>query len=147
VDLTASLEAPHPPEAVFPWVAELDRYPAWLDIVPRAVRVELPDGDDTWLVWLRARLGPLARSKRLRMRRVALEVPRSVRFERAEDDGRDHSAWVLDAAVEPTEAGSRLTVRLHYDGGLLGPVVERLLADEIERSRERLLACLATDAA
>jgi hypothetical protein len=149
VDLTVSLDAPHPPDAVFPWVAELDRYPAWLDIVPRAVRLELPDGDDTWLVWLRARLGPLARSKRLRMRRVAVDVPRSVRFERAEDDDRDHSAWVLDVTVEPLEAGaaSRLTVQLHYGGGLLGPVVERLLADEIDRSRQRLLACLATDAA
>ena len=36
MDVTATLDAPHPPEAVFAWVADLDRYPAWLDIVPKA---------------------------------------------------------------------------------------------------------------
>jgi hypothetical protein len=30
-------------------------------------------------------------------------------------------------------------MRLHYGGSLVGPVVERLLADEIRRSRPRLL--------
>ena len=138
MDLTATLDAPYPPEAVFPWVAELDRYPAWLDIVPRAV----VEGEDVWLVWLRARLGPLARSKRLRMRRVTHHPARAVRFEREETDGRDHSAWVLDATLDPTADGTRLTVRLHYDGGLLGPLVEHLLTDEVERSRQRLLTCL-----
>jgi hypothetical protein len=140
VDVTATLDAPYPPDAVFAWVADLDRYPAWLDIVPRAAL----DGDDAWLVVLRGRLGPLARSKRLRMRRVALDAPRSVRFERDERDGRHHSPWVLAAEVEPIESGSRLTMRLHYGGSLFGPVLERLLGDEIERSRSRLLDHLAT---
>ena len=36
--------------------------------------------------------------------------------------------------------GSRLTVHLHYGGGLWGPVLERLLTDAVERSRARLLA-------
>jgi hypothetical protein len=135
VDVTATLDAPHPPDAVFAWVADLDRYPAWLDIVPKAT----PDGDDAWLVFLRGRLGPLARSKRLRMARVAVEEPYTVRFERDERDGRHHSQWVLQAEVTPVDGGSRLTMRLHYGGSLLGPVVERLLGDEIERSRGRLL--------
>lgn len=138
MDVTATLDAPHPPEAVFAWVADLDRYPAWLDIVPRAAA----DGDGSWLVWLRGRLGPLARSKRLRMRRVALDAPRTVRFERDEQDGRHHSAWVLEAEVTPTDEGSRLTMHLHYGGSLFGPVLERVLGDEIERSRTRLLAQL-----
>jgi hypothetical protein len=135
VDVTATLDAPHPPDAVFAWVADLDRYPAWLDIVPKAT----PDGDDAWLVFLRARLGPLARSKRLRMARVAAEGPYTVRFERDERDGRHHSPWVLEAEVTPVDGGSRLTMRLHYGGSLFGPVLERLLGDEIERSRGRLL--------
>jgi hypothetical protein len=139
VDVTATLDAPYPPEAVFAWVAELDRYPAWLDIVPRAT----PDGEDVWQVDLRGRLGPLARSKRLRMARVHLDPPRTVRFERQEVDGRRHSPWVLDAEVEAVEAGSKLTVHLHYGGSLFAPVLERLLGDEIEQSRGRLLALLA----
>jgi hypothetical protein len=31
-------------------------------------------------------------------------------------------------------------MRLHYGGSLVGPVVERLLADEIRQSKPRLLA-------
>lgn len=139
MDVTATLDAPHPPGEVFAWVADLADYPRWLEIVPRAEA----DGEGAWLVWLRGRLGPLARSKRLRMRRVVLDVPRAVRFEREEGDGRSHSPWVLDARVEPVAGGSRLTMHLHYGGGLLGPVVERLLGDEIERSKARLLALLA----
>jgi hypothetical protein len=142
MDLTVELEAPYAPEVVFPWVAELDRYPAWLEIVPRAA----PDGSATavWQVDLRGRLGPLARRKRLRMARTELDAPRRVRFERAELDGRQHAAWILEATVEATSEGSRLTMGLHYGGSLFAPVLERLLADEVEQSRERLLALLAT---
>lgn len=139
MDVTADLEAPYAPAAVFEWVADLGRYPDWLEIVPRAQ----PDGDGAWSVDLRGRLGPLARSKRLRMARTVLDEPRRVRFERDERDGRHHSAWVLEAVVEPLEAGTRLTMHLHYGGTLFGPVLERLLRDEIERSRIRLLDRLA----
>jgi hypothetical protein len=144
VELTVALEAPHPPETVFPWVAELDRYPAWLEIVTKAVP---GDAVEAWQVDLRGRLGPLARSKRLRMVRTAFDAPRRVRFERAELDGREHAAWVLEADLEPAVGGSRLRMRLHYGGALFGPVLERLLADEIERSGQRLLSVLAANAA
>ena len=137
--MTAELDAPCPPEVLFGWVSDLGRYPQWLDIVPRAVPIE----DGVWSVDLRGRLGPFARSKRLRMERtVCDEAAGRARFERAERDGRSHSPWVLTAEVAATEDGSRLTMRLHYGGGLFGPVVERLLSDEIERSRPRLLACV-----
>jgi hypothetical protein len=138
VDVTADLDAPHEPARVFALVQDLTRYPTWLDIVPRVV----PEGDGAWLVDLRGRLGPFARSKRLRMVRTADEAPNHVRFEREERDGRSHSPWVLDASVEPRGDGSRLTMHLHYGGGLFGPVLERLLRDEVERSRPRLLRAL-----
>ena len=48
-------------------------------------------------------------------------------------------AWRLSASVHPTHAGSRLVMGLHYGGALWGPVIERLLTDEIEGSRPRLL--------
>jgi len=138
VDVTADLDAPHAPAVVFALVEDLERYPSWLDIVPRVV----PEHDGAWLVDLRGRLGPFARSKRLRMVRTAHEAPRRVRFERDERDGRSHSPWILDATVEPRDGGSRLTMHLHYGGGLFGPVLEKVLRDEIERSRPRLLAAL-----
>lgn len=138
MDVTADLDAPHPPARVFALVEDLTRYPEWLDIVPKVV----PAGGDAWQVDLRGRIGPFARSKRLRMVRSRHEPPTTVRFERAEADGREHSPWVLNATVEPRGDGSRLTMHLHYGGGLFGPVLERVLRDEIERSRPRLLRVL-----
>jgi carbon monoxide dehydrogenase subunit G len=135
MDLAATLDAPCSPGELFAWVDDLERYPAWHTIVTRAV----PDGDAAWTVDLRGRVGPLARSKRLRMERVALEPDRLAVFQRAERDGRHHADWVLRAAVEPSGDGSRLVMDLHYGGGLWGPVLERLLRDEIEQSRRRLL--------
>jgi hypothetical protein len=67
------------------------------------------------------------------------------RFERLEHDGRDHSPWVLEAGVQPTsDVASRLTMHLHYGGGMFGPVVENLLQEEIRRSRTRLLSVIGT---
>ncbi len=142
MDVTARLAAPCPPGVLFEVVADLGTYPDWLDIVTKAVPADgAPDGGDAaWSVDLRGRLGPLARSKRLRMVRTAYEAPHEVRFERREHDGRRHSAWVLRASVVADDATSMLTMHLHYGGGLAGPVVERLLAEEIERSAPRLAA-------
>ena len=142
MDVTADLVAPCPPDRLFGWVDDLGRYPEWLDIVPRASSAE-PHADDpgpAWSVDLRGRLGPLARSKRLRMVRTAHDAPRRVRFERREHDGRRHSSWILEADVVADEGGSRLTMHLHYGGSLMVPLVQRLLADEIRRSKPRLLA-------
>ena len=77
MDVTATLDAACSIEALRTWVRDLDRYPAWLSIVPRADRQPAPaegradaDGHPAWAVELRAKLGPLARSKRLRMVRT-----------------------------------------------------------------------------
>ena len=142
MDVTADLVAPCPPAALFAWVEDLGRYPQWLDIVPRAEAVEAQEGDPgpAWSVDLRGRLGPFARSKRLRMVRTVHEPMDRVRFERLEHDGRQHAGWVLSAEVAAVDGGSRLSMHLHYGGGLGGPLVERLLTDEITQSKPRLLA-------
>ena len=85
------------------------------------------------------------RSKRLRMVRTVRDAPNQARFERVEHDGREHSSWVLDAAVTETGAASRLTMRLHYGGRLWVAALDRLLTDEIERSRPRLLARVTSE--
>ena len=158
VDVTVSLDAGCPPERFRPWVRDLDQYPQWLSIVPRADREKhgaraaderaaddegaaAPSLDEqpAWAVELRAKLGPLARSKQLRMVRT-VDDAEHVRFERREHDGRDHSPWVLDAEIHPTEIGSRLTMTLHYGGKFGGGVLERLLTEEIETSKPRLRA-------
>jgi len=145
--VTASLDAPCPPDRLREWVDDLERYPAWLSIVPRADRDAFEaDGDQppSWSVELRATLGPLARSKRLRMVRT-VDEPGHLRFERRETDGRQHSPWVLDATIETRDGGaaSRLVMNLHYGGSFGGNLLERLLGDEIERSKPRLLELVA----
>ncbi len=146
MDVNIDLEAPCRPEVLFAWVDDLARYPRWLDLVPRAEPATAVEGDPgpAWLVDLRARLGPLARSKRLRMVRSVHQPSRRARFERLEHDGCDHSSWVLEATVAPAGKGkSCLTMHLHYSGGLFGPVLEKVLHDDVARSRPRLLALVA----
>jgi hypothetical protein len=142
VDVTATLDAPCSAETLFPWVADLGCYPQWLEIVPRAVADDNGDAD-AWTVDLRGRLGPFARSKRLRMVRTTIAEPTRVRFERQERDGKSHSPWVLDVSVEPARDASRLVMHLHYGGSLWGPVLEHMLGDEIERSKPRLIDLVA----
>lgn len=144
VDITAEVELPASVEQVRRLICDLDRYPAWLSIVERAEQVAIEPA--AWAVELRARVGPLARSKRLRMVRT-LDEAGHLRFERSEQDARRHSPWTLDAHLSPTETGTCLVMVLHYGGGFGGGVVERLLGDEIERSKERLRSLLEADAA
>jgi hypothetical protein len=66
VDVTATLDAPCGADELFSWVDDLNRYAQWLSIIANVTA----DGDDTWMVDLRGRVGPFARSKRLRMRRT-----------------------------------------------------------------------------
>lgn len=145
MDITATLAAECTPEELYRWVGSLDTYDQWLEIVPRTERApEAPDDPGpAWFVTLRGRLGPLARSKRLRMVRTQEEAPGRVRFERRETDGRDHAAWVLAATVTGDGSTATLTMDLHYGGTLWVPLLDRLLTNEIEASRSRLRALVA----
>jgi hypothetical protein len=110
-------------------------------LVHAAERVDDPQGRPAWTVQLRARVGPLARSKRLRMVRSEAVPGRLVVFERAELDGRVHARWALRAEIEPTPGGSELTMRLSYSGSLwTGGLLDRVLEDEIRRGSASLIA-------
>ena len=136
MDLSADLTAACPPEELFGWVADLSTYPRWLGLVER---VEAEDGTDgAWIVDIGARIGPFARSKRLRMVQVTHDAPSRVVFERREVDGHDHGSWRMTAEVAADGDASHLTIDLHYGGSLWGPVLEPVLAAEVERSRVRL---------
>jgi hypothetical protein len=146
VDFSATMQAPCSADALFREVEDLAGYPSWLSIVTRAEPVPAEVGDvgpgsgPAWSVELRGRIGPLARSKRLRMVRTRHDRGRVVRFERRETDGRHHAPWVLDATVTPIDdQASELEMSLHYGGSFGGGLIEKLLADEIEASRPRLV--------
>jgi hypothetical protein len=151
VDVNAAMDAPCRPEALFALVDHLDRYPEWMSLVHR-VEPEPADaeGRPAWTVELRARVGPLARSKRLRMVRTRHVAPTEVVFERVELDGRRHAPWVLRAqvsvGVRAEGEASRLAMSLHYGGALwTGGLLERVLTDQISDGRQRL-ATLVTAA-
>ena len=145
MDVAASLDAPCTAARLFGFVDELDDYPAWMPLAHRvepAPPVPADDGRPAWDVELRARVGPLARSKRLRMVRTTHDpASGTVVFDRHELDGRPHSPWVLRADVVAEHVGgSRLDMHLHYGGALwTGGLIERVLADQISAGRERLL--------
>ncbi len=139
VQSTVSLDAST--VAVFPFVANLDRYSDWMPLVHRA----RPDGDGAWLVELRAKVGPLARSKRLRMARNELVTPSSVHddgkvvFARSEVDGKKHSPWILTVHVHAVGESSRVDVDLEYQGSLwTGGILEQVLHHNIDAGREGL---------
>ncbi len=148
--MVAEVSTVAPAAALHAVVADLGTYPEWLDIVAAADPLgQSDDAAPAWSVVLQARVGPLRRSKRLRMVRT-IDSPSELCFERRELDGRSHSAWRLHATIEEIDAasgsdgaGSRLTMRLHYGGSLWIPVLDRLLTEEIRRSRTRLIELLA----
>lgn len=145
MDLTAELDAACEPDELFAWVADLATYPRWLGLVER---VDAEPGDErAWIVDLGARVGPFARSKRLRMVEVERIEGRRVVFERRELDGRDHGAWQMTADLDPDGATTHLAMHLHYGGRLWGPVLEPVLSAEVDRSRERLRALVEGSAA
>jgi hypothetical protein len=147
VDVTAELDAPVAAAAVYVWVADLERYPQWLEIVTRADAADAHPGDagPAWFVQLRGKIGPLSRSKRLRMVRTVADEPHAVTFERRETDGQTHSPWVLRATIDERDGESHLSMSLHYGGGLFEPIVERLLSREIDDARNRLADLITAD--
>jgi len=145
MDLVASVEVPVSVEKLFDYVADLANYSSWLEFVHKVELVgESTETDTTWLVELRAKLGVLARSKRLRMTRTLCEHPKLVVFERREQDSRRHSEWILRATVSQTATGAKLETNLHYSGNLFtGGMLERALSDQIATGREKLIQQLS----
>jgi hypothetical protein len=149
MELLVEVVLPGSPDEVAPWVNALDAYPQWMSLVHRAV----PETDQpAWTVDLRARIGPLARSKRLRMLRTMSEAGRA-RFERRELDGRQHGIWVMDAEWAPIDTSTvqrpetRLVVRLDYQGAQWASgLVDRVLHDGIEQAKSRLVQLISDGA-
>ena len=133
-------------------VSDLTTYPQWLELVHHAEAVDpSPEAPDevAWSITLRARIGPLARSKRLRMVRTVHDGSR-VRFERRELDDRDHSAWIMAAEVAPAEEGpwrSQVTLELCYAGSLWSGLLDGVLQAAADDATDRLQAYVATASA
>lgn len=151
MEIQRELVATCPASTLFAYVEDLDEYTAWMPLVHSA---DFIAAESAWNVELRAKVGPFARSKRLRMVRAVHEPNREVIFERVETDGRHHAPWVMRALLEEIESGNgtqpsdrrtRLTMTLKYGGSLwTGGVMERVLDDQVRRGSEALLELVAT---
>jgi hypothetical protein len=139
VDIRVDVNLPCSAKELLPFIDDLAQYPSWMGLVHTVV----PEGEGVWQVELRGKIGPFARSKRLRMMQVETSEPHHIRFERQENDGRSHSDWVLDAQVTEVGSASTLNMTLRYSGRLFSSVVERALHDEIEASKQRLRELVA----
>jgi hypothetical protein len=135
-------EAPGSAAGLYGVLADLTTYPEWLELVHRVEPAEQADGDQGPAFWvdLRGRIGPLARSKRLRMVRHVHVPDQRVAFSRRELDGRRHSSWDLAAEVRPAGDGWEVRVDLRYDGRLWSESLESLLTAHVERAAPRLVA-------
>jgi hypothetical protein len=135
---------PGPPERAFALVDDLNAYPAWMDLVHEVSSAPTTDDRPVWDVVIQARVGPFARSKRLRMVRTTHDPVQRVVFERHEVDGRRHSPWRLAADLRPhasADGGTKLTMTLNYGGNLwTGAVLQRVLDDHVERGAAALRA-------
>ena len=99
MDITASLEAPCAADQLFELVDDLSTYPQWNGLVHSAVAE--PGDDPVWDVQLRARLGPLARSKRLRMVRTVRDAEALTRHVRTRS-GRRSKPFAVGALAPPS---------------------------------------------
>jgi hypothetical protein len=134
----ATLVAPTSLTAIRPFVSDLGEYQRWMPLVHKATTA----GPGAWDVELRAKLGPFARSKRLRMERTT-DSPQLIVFERREKDGREHAPWRMTCALIESHEEITLRVELFYGGALwTGGLLEKVLVDHIESGRENLMALI-----
>lgn len=132
---SSSVDIHAPMEAVRPFVEDLSSYPSWMPMVHQVSSLE----DGVWSVELRAKVGVFARSKALRMRRTMNEENIIV-FERDENDGRQHSAWVMRVSLSPSATGTNVTIDLSYGGTLWSAgILDRVLASQVDAGKAGLI--------
>lgn len=131
---SSTLELPVDQTLVHPYVSDLKRFEEWMPLIHSVESA----GDNVWDVELRAKVGVLARSKRLRMRRTS-NSPEHIVFERDESDGRNHSAWTLKVRTEPSVSGCVVAMELSYGGTLwTAGILDRVLASQVEAGKAGL---------
>ena len=135
MNYSSSVDVPVAVDAVRPFVEDLVAYPSWMPMVHNVITVD----DGVWSVELRAKVGVFARSKKLRMRRTMNEENIIV-FERDEDDGRQHSPWVMRVSLSPSAKGTNVTIDLSYGGSLwTAGILDRVLASQVDAGKSGLV--------
>ena len=143
MDVTATLDAACHARRAVPLGRFARQLHRWLEIVPRTEPAPAADGDPArpGSSTCGAGSGRWPGPSACAWSAPSTDAPERAVFERRETDGRDHAAWVLRRRRSPTPARvprTAVTMDLHYGGSLWVPLLDRLLAGEIEASRQRL---------
>lgn len=134
MNYSSSVDLPFTIDVVRPFVEDLASYPTWMPMVHNVASI----ADDLWTVELRAKVGVFARSKKLRMRR-SMNEENVIVFERDEDDGRQHSPWVMRVMLAPSATGTSVTIDLSYGGTLwTAGILDRVLASQVDAGKAGL---------
>lgn len=138
----SSVDLPVGADFVIPYVSDLARYVEWMPMVHQATTDDDAEGRPAWMVELRAKVGPFARSKRLRMVRTSESLApgrAAFRFERVEIGATHHSSWVMNVVVTARDTSSTVTIDLEYGGSLWSAgVLDKVLAAQIEEGKKGL---------
>lgn len=146
MNVEASFEAPCTPELLFSIVEDLGNITPWLDLLGGAEPspADPADTGPAWGATFAIKLGPLTKTKDVRLVRIVHSPQADVVYERHEVpvEGRDVAQiamWRLTMTVSPTDAGSALHVHVFYGGDALGDMAEGILTKELNKSRPALL--------
>lgn len=146
MNVEESFDVPCAPEVLFAITEDLANISPWLDLLGAAVPAS-PDPSDVGPAWdatFVVKLGPLTKTKDVRLVRIEHEPYKSVVYERHEipTEGKDPSKiamWRLTLKVSPTNDGSSLFVNVFYGGDALGDMAEGILTKELNKSKPALL--------
>ncbi len=131
------------PEQIFATLKDLANYQSWLGFIDT---VDTDGGDTSWIVTLRAQVGPFARLKKLRMVRVEEHVPESIRFSRRETDSKDHSDWDLHVTINEKEGvGCSVQMVVSYSGRFWSVPLQAVFTSHVETAKVRLQETFSSD--
>ena len=131
------------PEQIFATLKDLANYQNWLGFIDT---VDTDGGDASWIVTLRAQVGPFARLKKLRMMRVEELVPESIRFSRRETDSKDHSDWDLHVTINEKEGvGCSVQMVVSYSGRFWSVPLQAVFTSHVEAAKVRLQETFSSD--
>ncbi len=132
-----------PLDSVWPVVSDLATFPQWIEIVDTVV-VDAGEPPAHFVI-LKARLGPISRSKKLRMVQTARggesdpEANNSVTFERQETHDIEVAMWKMNVTACSTgESSTQLSISLSYDGELWLPAFGAILDSQVPKTIESL---------
>ena len=113
IEITVNTSA----QDAFGKLRNLDIYKEFLMFIESVESTECPKGLDSWIVILRAEIGPFERIKRLRMSRTSENQGYSLTFSRVELDEKNHSNWILNIRFDSiTEQTTDITLDVSYSG-------------------------------